>query len=115
MVLTRKYKRRAFLRAVHTWCTKHQTDTFFWQDILEDYNAKFKDPNQRTLQITSDRIDNDLFKGQKAEFNELFQMLDRTAGHLRLKIPFLVSKMGCWGVLWTVGNSLSEYAIDLPW
>ena len=63
------------------------------QDILEDYNETFKDPGQRTLMISSDRIDNDLFKGQKAEFDELFQILDRTAGHLRLKLHFIVSKM----------------------
>jgi hypothetical protein len=94
MVLTRKHKRRAFLRAVYQWCTKEKNDVFFWQDILEDYNKTFKDPGQRAMIISSDRIDNDLFKGQKAEFDELFQVLDRTAGHLRLKLHFLISKMG---------------------
>lgn len=92
MQLTRKYKRRAFLRAAHLWCSKHHTDTFFWQEILEDYNAQFKDPTQRCMQIMSDRIDDDLFKGQKSEFDELFQILDRTAGHLRMKVPILVAK-----------------------
>jgi hypothetical protein len=115
MVLTRKHKRRAFLRAVYQWCTKEKNDVFFWQDILEDYNKTFKDPGQRAMIISSDRIDNDLFKGQKAEFDELFQILDRTAGHLRLKLHFLISKMGCWGLLCAFGSSLSEYAADVPW
>jgi hypothetical protein len=44
------------------------------------------------MQIMSDRIDDDLFKGQKSEFDELFQILDRTAGHLRMKVPILVAK-----------------------
>lgn len=112
MVLTRKHKRRAFLRAVYQWCTKKKTETFFWQDILEDYNETFKDPSQRTLMISSDRIDNDLFKGQKAEFDELFQILDRTAGHLRLKLHFIVSKMGCWMFWWGLGNILNEFLPD---
>ena len=115
IVLTRKYKRRAFMRAVHTWCTKNNTDTFYWQDILEDYNAQFKDSGQKTRKIVTDRIDHDLFRRQKAEFKELFQIMDRSAGQLRLKFNLLVSKMGCWGVLWAVVNSLSEYASDLPW
>jgi len=115
IVLTRKYKRRAFMRAVHTWCTKNQTDTFYWQDILEDYNAQFKDSGQKTRKIVTDRIDHDLFRRQKAEFKELFQILDRSAGQLRLKFNLLVSQTGCWGVLWAVGSSLSEYAADVPW
>jgi len=112
MMLTRKHKRRAFLRAVYQWCTKKKTDTFFWQDILEDYNETFKNPCQRTLMISSDRIDNDLFKGQKAEFEELFQILDRTAGHLRLKLQLLISKMGCWGLLYAFGSTLSDFVFD---
>jgi len=115
MVLNRKYKRRAFLRAVHTWCTKHQTDTFYWQDILEDYNVMFKISGQRTQQIVTDRIDHDLFRGQKSDFHELFQILNRSAGHLRLKLTFLVSQMGCWSVLLAFCNNLCEYADDLPW
>jgi len=115
MVLTRKYKRRAFLRAVHTWCTKNQTDTFYWQDIVEDYNAQFKGSGQKTRQIATERIEHDLFKRQKDEFKELFQILDRSTGHLRLKFNLLVSKTGCWGVLWAFGSSLFEYAADLPW
>jgi len=115
MVLTRKYKRRAFLRAVQTWCAKHQTDTFYWQDILEDYNVMFKISGQKTRQIITDRIDHDLFRGQKADFNELFQILNRSAGHLRLKVSFLISKMGCWGVLCAFGNSLCESAAEMPW
>lgn len=110
IVLTRKYKRRAFMRAVHTWCTKNNTDTFYWQDILEDYNAQFKDSGQKTRKIVTDRIDHDLFRRQKAEFKELFQILDRSAGQLRLKFNLLVSKTGCWGILWAVGNSLSDTA-----
>lgn len=112
MLLTKKHKRRAFLRAVHQWCTKHQKDSFFWQEILEDYNAQFKTPQQRCMQIMSDRIADDLFKGQKAEFDELFEMLDRTAGHMRLKLKFLIGKMGCWGFWWLIVDSLCDFAID---
>jgi hypothetical protein len=42
----------------------------------------------------SDRIADDLFKGQKVEFDEMFEMLDRTAGHMRLKMPILFDNKG---------------------
>lgn len=88
MLLGTKFKRRAFLRAVDAYCTAHRTDTFFAQTIIEDYNASL-DPSVRAQKaIKSDRVMDDLFKGQKAEFNELFEILDLSAGHFRLKMPF---------------------------
>ena len=92
MLLTRKHKRRAFLRTVHRWCLARSADTFFWQDVVEEHNSEFKHPHQRHRRIVCDRIDDDLFKGQKVEFDEMFEMLDRAAGHVRMKVDFLVPK-----------------------
>ncbi len=87
MNLARKHKRRAFLRAVHRRCTATNEDTFYWQNVVEDHNAEFPGPHQLNRRIRSDRLD-DIFKGQKAEFRELFEILDRASGHLRLKVKF---------------------------
>ena len=92
MLLSRKHKRRAFLRAVHRWCLAKNTDSFFWQDVVEEHNSEFKHPHQRHRRIGCDRIDDDLFKGQKGDFDEIFKMLDRAAGHVLLKVEFVVSK-----------------------
>lgn len=87
MCLSRKHKRRAFLRAVHRRCMAGNVDTFYWQEVVDDHNAEFPGSHQAHRRIKSDRID-DIFKGQKAEFQELFEILDRATGHLRLKVRF---------------------------
>jgi hypothetical protein len=92
MLLSRKHKRRAFLRAVHRWCLAKNTDSFFWQDVVEEHNSEFKHPHQRHRRIGCDRIDDDLFKGQKGDFDEIFELLDRAAGHVLLKVKFVLSK-----------------------
>jgi len=92
MLLYKKQKRRAFLRAAHAWCEKHQTDVFEWQTVIEDYNAQFKDRNLARRKIKSERIDDDLFKGQAKEFKELFGEPDRANGRLQFKVNLVVSR-----------------------
>jgi hypothetical protein len=92
MLLHRRYKRRAFLRAAHEWCVKNHTDTFDWQMLVDDYNAQFKNPKQEKHRIKSDRIDNDLFKGQLDEFRELFGLPDRANSRLQFKVELVFKK-----------------------
>jgi len=92
MLLGTKFKRRAFIRAVDAWCAAKKTDTFFAQEIIEDYNAKFSKSPQDYKGIRSDRVKDDLFKGQVKEFSELFETLDLSAGHFRLKVAFVHSR-----------------------
>ncbi len=86
MSLAKKHKRRAFLRAVVRWCGTNATDTFYAQDIIEDYNASLPAAEVESKAINSDRIIDDLFKGQKAEFLELFDVLDLAASQFRIKV-----------------------------
>jgi len=88
MLLTKKYKRRQFLRLVHKHCTAMKTGIFDWQHLIEDYNSRITNPNDKNKKIVSDRVDDDLFKGQQAEFRELFELEDRYGGRLRLKVRF---------------------------
>jgi hypothetical protein len=92
MVLYKKFKRRAFLRAAHGWCEKNKTDVFPWQTVIDDYNLQFKDLNRAHRKIVSERIDDDLFKGQKDEFDELFGEPDRANGRLEFKVKLVLSR-----------------------
>jgi hypothetical protein len=92
MVLYKKFKRRAFLRAAHEWCEKNKTDVFPWQTVIDDHNAQFKDLNRAHRKIVSERIDDDLFKGQKDEFDELFGEPDRANGRLEFRVKLVLSR-----------------------
>lgn len=92
MLLGRKHKRRAFLRAVNDHCRAKGADAFFAQEVIEDYNASMARARQPHKAINSDRVIDDLFKGQKAEFNELFEVLDLAAGHFRLKMSLVQTR-----------------------
>ena len=71
MALARKYKRRAFLRAVAAYCRENGTDVFYAERVIEDHNASLSDRQQKRA-ISATRVMADLFKGQKAECMELF-------------------------------------------
>jgi hypothetical protein len=86
MHLGKKFKRRAFLRSAIEWCRTNKTDTFFAQDVIENYNASFSSLNAKNKAIQSDRVIDDLFKGQKEEFLELFDVVDLAAAQFRLKV-----------------------------
>lgn len=88
MSLAKKHKRRAFLRAMVQWCRMNATDVFHAQDIIDDYNASLSKTDAQSKAINSDRIIDDLFKGQKAEFLELFDVLDLAASEFRIKVEF---------------------------
>lgn len=88
MSLAKKHKRRAFLRAVIDWCRSNNSMTFYAQDIIEDYNNTLPLSQKKSKSINSDRIIDDLFKGQKEEFLELFEVLDLAAAQFRLKVQF---------------------------
>lgn len=87
MALEKKYKRRAFLRAVASYCRNNSTDVFEAEHIIEDYNNTLP-PNKQKRAISTPRAISDLFKGQKNEFLELFEARDQGAGHYRLKVRF---------------------------
>jgi hypothetical protein len=86
MVLHQKHKRRAFLRAAHAWCEKNKTDAFDWETVIEEHNARYSGRGDENRRIKSDRVDDDLFKGQKEEFKELFGEPDRANGRLRFAV-----------------------------
>jgi hypothetical protein len=92
LALHKKQKRRAFLRAAHEWCEQNKTDVFEWQTVIDDYNARFEDLNLKRRKITSERIDDDLFKGQKVEFDELFGEPDRANGRLQFKVKLVLAR-----------------------
>jgi hypothetical protein len=91
MSFHRRWKRRAFVRMAHEWCEKNKTDTFAWQVLVEKYNEQFSDRNMAHRRIRSDRVDDDLFKGQKEEFGELFEFVDRANGRLRFRVELRLS------------------------
>jgi hypothetical protein len=86
MALHQKHKRRAFLRAAHAWCEKNKTDAFDWETVIEEHNARYSGRGDENRRIKSDRVDDDLFKGQKEEFKELFGEPDRANGRLRFAV-----------------------------
>jgi hypothetical protein len=86
MALHQKHKRRAFLRAAHEWCEKNKTDAFDWETVIEEHNARYSGRGDENRRIKSDRVDDDLFKGQKEEFKELFGEPDRANGRLRFAV-----------------------------
>jgi len=92
MALASKRKRRQFLRLVHTHCRIEKTETFDWKMLIEDHNERHTNLNDKHKQIATDRVEDDLFKGQQAEFRELFEHTDRSNGRLRLKVHFIFAK-----------------------
>lgn len=88
MTLSKKYKRRAFLRAVDEWCKANNTDTFLAQEVIESLNSSLRNTVNEHKMIQTDRVLDDLFKGQKDEFLQLFEILDLAAAHFRLKVTF---------------------------
>jgi len=88
MTLVKKHKRRQFLRLAHQHCRREKTETFDWQQVLISYNEQFKDPSEKSKRILTDRVEDDLFKGQQAEFLDIFAHADRANRILRLKVCF---------------------------
>jgi hypothetical protein len=54
--------------------------------VIEEHNARYSGRGDENRRIKSDRVDDDLFKGQKEEFKELFGEPDRANGRLRFAV-----------------------------
>jgi hypothetical protein len=65
--LSRKHKRRLFLKYAWEQCRKAGVREFYYEEIREGYMKTGTKSG-----VKSDRFRDDLFKGQAAEFNELF-------------------------------------------
>lgn len=89
MSLVRKLKRRTFIELVDQWCRSQQTDVIYAEQIVEDHNNALIAKGKADKVILTDRILHDLFRSQKDEFLELFEVLDNTRGHFRLKVTFV--------------------------
>jgi hypothetical protein len=85
--LTRKYKMRPFLRFVHSWVTERGTPDFYIEELRDAYNAQFTGSLVKKG-WRSDRFQDDLFRDNKREFALLFDTIDKTTGHYRLKVTF---------------------------
>ena len=79
--LTRKFKRRAFVRHVHQRKLKTGEDTFYYDEMREAFNN-----SQKRFTIQSERFERDLFKGQSKEFRLLFEEVDGASDLYRIKI-----------------------------
>jgi len=85
--LTRKYKMRPFLRFVHCWVTERGTPDFYIEEVRDAYNKQFTG-SLVNKEWRSDRFQDDLFRDNKREFAQLFDTIDKTTGHYRLKVTF---------------------------
>ena len=84
----RKYKRRAFLRAVVQYCRDHSTDLIPAQTVINDYNATLPKGEDSPKAIRTSDVVYELFKGQSDVFKDLFEIRDVSAAIFRLKVTF---------------------------
>ena len=84
----RKYKRRAFLRAVAKYCRDNDTDIVPAETVISDLNAALPDGDDSPKAIRNSDVVYGLFKGQSDVFKELFEIRDLSAGIFRLKVTF---------------------------
>ena len=76
----RKKKRREFVEFLHKRKLNTGVDEFFYDDAKQDYF----EATGRTVE--SERLDDDLFKGQQKEFRLLFKVLDAKKKWYRIMI-----------------------------
>ncbi len=88
MSLVRKLKRRTFIRLAADWCHNNDTNEFYAEDLFEDHNLQMKAAGRTNKVFKTDRVFDDLFRTQQDEFLELFEPLDKSSGHYRLKVTF---------------------------
>lgn len=88
MNLVRKLKRRTFWELVYDWSKANPTDLIYAEQLVENHNKAMIQAGKDDRIILTDRILHDLFRTQKNEFLELFEILDISRGHLRLKVQF---------------------------
>ncbi len=91
ITLATKHKTRAFLRFIHRRLTESGTMDFYVEEMREAFNAQFTG-DMAHKQWQSDRIREDLFRGMEREFDQLFEPLDKVAGHYRLSVAFLTAE-----------------------
>lgn len=78
--LSRKFKRRRFLEYLHKRKAATGEASFCYEHAKEDYEQ------QTGTKISSDRFEDDLFKGQVREFGLLFKVVNKKKGTYRLLI-----------------------------
>jgi hypothetical protein len=88
VVFGRKYKRRAFLRAVVKYCREHQTDLVPAQTVMADHNASLPGGPDSAKALRTTDVVYELFKGQSDVFKALFEIRDLSAAIFRLKVAF---------------------------
>ena len=79
--LARAHKRRAVVRFLHEQLVRCGKDEFDIEVMREDYNRQNPD-----RLWNSDRLKEDLFKRNPADFDRLFETLAAANGRYRLKI-----------------------------
>ncbi len=77
---TRKAKRRGLVKYLHALHRAGKLGEFSYQSVVEDYNRT------APSKIKSDRMDDDLFKGQQEDFDRLFETIDKTNQVFRMKL-----------------------------
>ncbi|MCE9616447.1 MAG: hypothetical protein K8T26_19410 [Lentisphaerae bacterium] len=82
--LSNRPKPRAFLRFLHKRLANSPERDFYVEEMREAFNAEIPDSHAKR-RWTSDRFREDLFKGLEQKFDLLFETLDKSSGHYRLK------------------------------
>jgi hypothetical protein len=85
IALGSRHKARAVVRFIHEQLKAAGRDDFYVEEMREQFNARFKG-HLSGKQWKSDRFREDLFRDAEADFDLLFEPLDKADGHYRMKV-----------------------------
>ena len=80
-----KHKARAVLRFIREQLQSAGVTDFYVEEMREKFNGRFTG-SLAGRQWRSDRFREDLFRGKEADFDLLFESLDKAAGHYRMRV-----------------------------
>lgn len=113
--LANKPKARAVLRLIHTRLRGSGKKEFYAEEIRDAFNAQFAGDVAHRRWM-SDRIREDLFRRKEREFDLMFELLDKAAGHYRLKICGWLGILGLGACGdWGIGEAAQWVVGDLVW